>query len=125
MASRWSGPRTLELPRLGRARAQLSGGNERTALERGDSLEHPVARDAADGIRRDSPEPDWLRHADPASEPACCCGDRKDRSDEQQLSDLDPDVKEEQRDRDRPLRQADLCQGTGKPEPVQQPEREG
>ena len=42
-----------------------------------------------------------------------------------ELPELHPDVEEQQRDRDRVIRQADLAQRAGEAEPVQQAEREG
>src|SRR4051812_27710286 len=99
-------------------------GSCRNGSERGDSLDEPEAREAADGIRRDAPEPrglwqsEALRRA-PANRDDCQRG-----RDEHQLANLDADVEEQQRNRDRRLRQADFRERAGETESVHRPERE-
>ena len=79
---------------------------------------------AANGIRRDAPEPGRLRQSKPLRR-APANGDHcQHGSDEQQLPNLHADIEEQQGDRNRRLRQADLRQRTGEPESVHQPERE-
>src|SRR6185436_10995793 len=92
--------------------------------ERGDSFDQPEARERANGIRRDAPEPDRLRHAKPLSRAPANADHCQHSSDKQQLTNLYADIEEQQRNRDRRLRQADLRERTGKAEAVQQPERE-
>src|SRR5690606_17528868 len=88
--------------------------NGRGALdrpERGNGSDH-VGRRArpSDGLgqRRAAPSPNAAEHG----------------RDEQELTELDADVEEQQRDRHRVLRQADLGERAGEAETVQEPERE-
>ena len=77
--------------------------------KRGDALDDPESRYAADGIWRNAPSPHGWRHADAPVGLPCERNDGEDRCDEQDLADLDADVEEEQRDGNRRLRQADFA----------------
>src|SRR6516165_2419273 len=58
-----------------------------------DTLNHPEGSDAADAIRRDSPGPRWLRYRLAPGKPSAQRHQTQDRCDEEQLSDLDANVK--------------------------------
>ena len=91
----------------------------------GDALNDPEGREAADGIRRHGPGPCRSRYVDAPRDPPCQRNNGEHGSDEEQLADLDADVKEQQRDRDRCLRQTDLRQRSSEAEAMQQAEGEG
>src|SRR5688572_19075131 len=92
--------------------------------ERGDSFDEPEAREAANGIRRKAPEPGGLRHSKPLRRTPANCDDGQHGPDEHQLANLYTDIEEQQRNRDRRLRQADFRERTGETESVHQSERE-
>src|SRR4051812_22721480 len=92
--------------------------------ERGDSFDQPEAREAANRIGRDAPEPGGLRPSKPLRRTPANGDDGQHGRDEQQLANLDADIEEQQRNRDRRLRQADFRERTGETQSVHQPERE-
>src|SRR5262245_32388541 len=92
----------------------------RHGLVRRDTLRDPEHGDRTDHVRRYQHSP--ARRPPQESSAQRDHGD--DGCDEQQLSNLDPDVEREQRNGYRLLRQPDLGKGTGEPEAVEQAERE-
>src|SRR3954466_4612118 len=78
-------------------------GSCRNGSERGDSFNEPEAREAADGIRRDPPEPGDLRQSKALRRAPAHCDRCQHGADEHQLTNLDADIEEQQRNRDRRL----------------------
>ena len=85
-----------------------------------DTLDEPGHRQAADEVRWGERCPRWK----PQWRPTRGGREGHHRGDEQQLTRLYAYIEEEQRNRDVSGRQADLAQGAGNAEAVQEPERE-
>src|SRR5215469_8137084 len=87
----------------------------------GEALEDPIGGGAANGVGGGAGGP--VR--DLPHEPSRHVAQQQHHGDEGQLTEFHADIEGEQRQRDLAMRQADLCQRSGKSEPMEQPETEG